>query len=159
MRFLTTASAPVALCGQPEKGRAMGLSIHGHKKRPELPKNDRPRVYVSGPITMGNRNHNLFQALEVHERLIVCGFAPLNPMMTMLCPFEPRIRHDAWISVDLAWVQVSDMVLRLPGASKGGDQEVAYAESIGCPVYTPETFPWNLFGKDAVVSLPIAKAA
>lgn len=137
----------------------MGLSIHGRKKRPTIPTSDRPRVYVSGPITMGNRNVNLFQALEAHERLIRCGFAPLNPMMTMLCPFESSIRHDAWISVDLAWVQVSDMVLRLPGASKGGDQEVAYAESIGCPVYTLETFPWNLFGKDAMAVLPLPKAA
>lgn len=111
----------------------------------------RPRVYISGPITKGQptRSFNLYQSLDAQKRLIECSYAPFNPMLTMLHPDEPNIPHTAWMETDLPWVACADMILRLPGDSKGGDLETAYAERLDIPVFTLETFPWNQSTKAA----------
>lgn len=44
--------------------------------------------------------------------------------------------HADWLAVDLAWVAVSDAVLRLPGESTGADIEMAEALRLGIPVFT-----------------------
>ena len=41
----------------------------------------RLRVYISGPITKGDKVHNFAKAAVAHELLIRRGFAPLNPML------------------------------------------------------------------------------
>lgn len=93
------------------------------------------RVYVSGPITKGSRTTNFAQAATAQKRLMESGkYAVLNPMLTMLHPDEPNISWERWLDTDLAWIEVADLVIRLPGASAGGDKEVAYAESIGVQV-------------------------
>ena len=98
--------------------------------------NIRPRIYISGPISKGDKNHNLKQSFDAQERLIRAGFSPLNPMLTMLLPCEQFIEHQVWIDVDLPWVAMSDAVLRLPGESAGADQECDYADELGIPIYT-----------------------
>jgi hypothetical protein len=47
-----------------------------------------------------------------------------------------HISHADWLDMDFSWIKVSDIVLRLPGESKGADMEVEYAERIGVPVVT-----------------------
>lgn len=95
------------------------------------------RVYISGPITKGDRNHNYYQAVQAERDLMRAGFAPLNPMKTMVLPFawDGEFPHAKWLQRDCAWVQVSDAVLRLPGESDGADQECACAEIHGVPVF------------------------
>lgn len=95
------------------------------------------RIYISGPITKGNRNHNYFQALEAESELMRRKFAPLNPMQTMVLPFawDGQFTHEQWLARDFAWIEVSDAVLRLPGESAGADAECDYAESIGVPIF------------------------
>lgn len=112
----------------------------------------RRRVYISGPITGGERNWNQYQANVYHKRLMNAGFAVLNPMPTGVLPFawekaeQGGLDHATWLESDFAWIMVSDFVLCLPGESKGGDMEVEFAHAIGVPVFTPETFPWDLNG-------------
>jgi len=43
----------------------------------------RPRVYISGPITKGDRDANFQQAADVHRELMAAGFAVFNPMLSM----------------------------------------------------------------------------
>jgi hypothetical protein len=97
----------------------------------------RPKVYVSGPITGGNRNHNYFQAIEAHRELMLAGFAPMNPMMTMVLPFawEKDFPHELWLECDFPWVEASDAILRLPGYSVGADAELSHAEKCGVPIF------------------------
>jgi hypothetical protein len=38
--------------------------------------------------------------------------------------------------IDLAWVEVADAVLRIPGESSGAEREVAHALHHGKPVFT-----------------------
>jgi len=94
----------------------------------------RKRIYIAGPITRGNRTDNFANACKAQESLMACGFAPLNPMLTMLHPAAWVIPHEDWMAADLPWVAVADGLLRLPGDSIGADMEVAHAMKLGIPV-------------------------
>lgn len=118
----------------------------------------RYRVYCAGPIRKGDLLHNIRQADDAMGELMRSGFAPFNPMLSVyaggargehqmfvgprvICEANvnahlPCIEISDWLEMDLAWVEVSDAVLRLPGISTGADGEVAHAEKLGIPVFT-----------------------
>ena len=95
----------------------------------------RPRVYISGPITKGNREDNYDQADEMNRQLIEAGFAPLNPMFSMFSRYAFEIKHSDWMEVDLSWIECADAVIRLPGESVGADMETSHADKLGIPVF------------------------
>jgi hypothetical protein len=45
----------------------------------------------------------------------------------------PR-RYEEWLELDLNWLRASDVMLRMPGPSKGADIEEAAAKLWGIPV-------------------------
>jgi hypothetical protein len=94
-------------------------------------------VYLSGPITLGNPQENFAQAARAQEFLMDCGFAVINPMLTMGLPegLLKHLTHDDWMENDLPIVQKVDAVLRLPGESRGADTEVAFAQENEIPVF------------------------
>lgn len=94
----------------------------------------RPRVYISGPITLGNRTMNFANAANMQMQLMEEGFAVFNPMLSILHPDAWNIDHRSWMDNDLPWVAASDVVLRLPGESKGADEETEFAETNVIPV-------------------------
>ena len=96
---------------------------------------DRPRIYISGPISKGDHAHNFHQAVTAQKSLMEAGCAVLNPMLSMLMPGAFSIPHAEWIANDLPWVTVSDAVLRLPGESDGADAECGWAKDHDIPVY------------------------
>jgi len=96
----------------------------------------KPRIYIAGPITKGDRAHNRQQASDAQYALILAGFAPANPILTMDLPYAWDIPHEVWMECDLPWVLVADAILRLPGESTGADEEVAFAVQHGIRVYT-----------------------
>lgn len=93
------------------------------------------RVYIAGPMSQGDRIHNLYLALNAYDHLINAGFAPLCPQLTFLAEGVIRHDHQTWLSIDLPWVEMADAVLRLPGDSKGADQEVMHALTHKIPVF------------------------
>lgn len=97
----------------------------------------RKKIYLSGPITKGDRAHNLYQAHDAQHILLLAGFAPMNPMTTMQLPFawDGSVPHDDWLDSDRPWVLASDAVLRLPGESVGADMECDWAREAGIPIY------------------------
>lgn len=105
------------------------------------------RIYISCPITLGNRNLNYFQAVDVEELLMMHNFAPLNPAHTMVVPFawNGRFSETDWLERWFAWIETADAVLRLPGESCGANKECEYANSIGIPVVysLPELLAWR----------------
>lgn len=96
---------------------------------------DRIRVYLAGPITQGNREHNFNQAADAHKALLAAGFAVLNPMLSMMLPGCWDIPHRTWLDSDLPWVECAEAVLRLPGASMGADEETEHAKEWSIPVF------------------------
>ena len=95
----------------------------------------RTKIYISGPITKGDRQHNLKQAMDAHLALLQSGFAPICPHLTMLLPHAWTVEHSTWIDIDLPWVAAADAVLRLPGESVGADAECDFAFECGVPVF------------------------
>ena len=93
------------------------------------------RIYVAGPYTKGDVAANVRAAIEVANELADLGYAPYVPHLThfwhMLCP-RP---YEEWVALGIDWVRACDAVLRLPGESAGADQEVAFAERNGIPVF------------------------
>ncbi len=91
----------------------------------------RIRVYIAGPMSQGDRLHNLTDALESFRELIGHGYAPFCPQLTFFVDSVLPLPHQAWLDIDLPWVEAADAVLRLPGPSKGADMEVAHARERG----------------------------
>ena len=97
----------------------------------------RPVVYISGPITQGDRTEHLAAFHRAHRELLRLRLAVINPGLTMQLPFawDGTLTHDDWIDADLPLVAKSDAVLRLRGVSKGADAECDYAAAQGIPVF------------------------
>lgn len=103
----------------------------------------RRRIYIAGPISKGDLAHNISQAERAFFALLRAGLAPLCPHWSCyaggpqlspsgtvyaLAEAQPAgTTHADWLGLDLAWVAVSDAVLRLPGESAGADREVEEA--------------------------------
>jgi hypothetical protein len=98
----------------------------------------RPRVYISGPLSTGggNRESNVRVAVAAFEQLSRLGFAPLCPHLSHYAEEVHNVRfsHAEWIELDLEWVEASEAVYRLRGASDGADQECGHAINCGIPV-------------------------
>ena len=100
----------------------------------------RLKVYISGPITRGCHIHNFSQAAEAQTQLIKAGFAPMNPMLSMMLPGAWNIPHEDWIEADLPWVACADAVLRLPGESTGAETECRHAIQHNIPVFRAKEY-------------------
>lgn len=96
----------------------------------------RPRVYVAGPLSSsGSRLANVEIAMEAGRKLITAGLAPLIPHLTHFMDPNDALGYENHIEVCLAWVRVSQAILRLPGRSSGAEREVALARELSIPVY------------------------
>ncbi len=100
------------------------------------------RVYISGPITGGDRNWNQYHANVAHKKLLQAGYAVHNPMPTGVLPFawDGTVEHAAWLQSDKSFIETMDLVIRLPGESKGGDEETDFADERGIPVVRVNAF-------------------
>lgn len=121
--------------GQLDQQYAASQSSHLRGYVSTINNKSRPRVYISGPISRGDQEHNFNQSIVAQRELIQLGFSPLNPMLTMKFPGHESISHQEWIDCDLPWVEMSNAVLRLPGESIGADMETDHAKRLGIPVF------------------------
>jgi hypothetical protein len=76
-------------------------------------------------------------AVAAFDLLVKAGFAPFCPHLSHYAEevHNVRLSHQTWIEVDVEWVESSEAVYRLRGASKGADMEVEHAEKCGVPVF------------------------
>lgn len=75
--------------------------------------------------------HNVHEALRVGTELMKLGFCPFVPHATVLWDMVFPMHYDKWCEYDNEWVKVCDVVLRIPGESKGGDAECSLARASG----------------------------
>ena len=92
-------------------------------------------VYVAGPITKGDQFLNVRRAFDAGQVLLDAGFAPFVPHATCFWHMIHEGDYEAWLAYDFAWIERCDALLRIPGESAGADREVAYALSLGLPVF------------------------
>lgn len=97
------------------------------------------KVYVAGRMTNGGHAngydlHSIREAILISNQLVQRGYVPYCPQLTLLAELIYPIPYESWLGIDFAWIDVCDVVLRLPGESKGADREVAFATDRGIPV-------------------------
>lgn len=93
------------------------------------------RVYIAGPITLGDQFRNCGKAMEAFHVLRDKGFAPFCPHTSGLLQMIQERTWEDWLDYDEEWIKVCHAVLRLPGESRGADRECAFAEEIGIPIF------------------------
>ena len=94
----------------------------------------RPRVYIAGPMSQGDRIQNLANALAAYKELIALGYAPFCPHLTFFAAPFITATHSEWLEIDLPWVEKADYILRLQGDSIGATMECDHAKNKGVPV-------------------------
>lgn len=102
-------------------------------------------VYVAAPITKGPIMENVGRAMEAANELLLAGLIPIVPHLTVFWNwmFPPKEQkdpyrgdHELWLPIDFAYLKrVAHVMLRLPGESTGADNEAAYMQSLGKPVF------------------------
>ena len=92
-------------------------------------------VYVASPYTHGDAALNVRAQIEAAENLVGIGYLPYVPLLDRLWHLMSPHGYEYWASMSLAWLELCDAVLRLPGESAGADAEVARALELGMPVY------------------------
>ena len=97
----------------------------------------RYRIYIAGPITLGDHFENLGQAVRLQCDLMALGYSCFNPMLSMTMP--AKFSWAVWLDCCLPWVEVADILYRLPGKSRGADREVEHARKHGITVVSSIT--------------------
>lgn len=105
------------------------------------------RVYIASPYTLGDQALNVRKQMDIFNELANTGkIAPFAPLLFHFQHLVHPRRQSSWMEIDLNWVRVCDALLRLPGTSKGADEEVAFAQSFNIPVfYTIEDLKSHFF--------------
>lgn len=93
------------------------------------------RVYVAGPYTKGDVVLNTRAAIEAGQTLLLAGHAPFVPHLTHFWHLMFPGPYEQWLELDLAWLEVCEALIRLPGESSGADGEVRRAIELKIPVY------------------------
>lgn len=93
------------------------------------------RIYVAGPLTLGDVGDNIHQALMVGNLIRSMGAYPFVPHLFFFWNMMFRKPENEWINLDLVWLETCDAVFRLEGESNGAEIEVNHAKSLGIPVF------------------------
>jgi hypothetical protein len=91
------------------------------------------KVYIASPYSKGDKQMNVSLALEAAQSLISAGFAPFFPLWMHYLTTPPG--RAKCFELDNIWLDFCDYVLRLPGESKGTDDEVERALLNGKSVF------------------------
>lgn len=85
-------------------------------------------IYISSPYTVGDVGANVSRQIEAAHRIMDMGHAPIVPLLSHFLHIHRQRPYEDWMQADLATVRACDIVLRLPGESKGADREVEQAK-------------------------------
>jgi len=93
------------------------------------------RVYIAGPYTKGDVVINVREAFLAADAVVALGHEPFIPHASHLWHLISPHEYEFWMERDMAWLEVCDALLRLPGESSGADREVSHMQSLGKPIY------------------------
>lgn len=108
-------------------------------------------VYIASPYTAhADKQAAVDAQMDAFATLRDLGYEPIAPLLSHYIDQRHPASYERWLQWCLAMVAVSDVVLRLPGASNGADAEVAEAQRLGKPV---------VYGIDDLMAPPPSWAA
>ena len=100
-------------------------------------------LYISGPLTLGDKEENIKKAIEAADQVLAYGGIPYIPHLNELWDVISHKDYDTWLDYDLQWVAKCDALIRIPGESPGGDVEVEFAKANEIPVFYSVWDWWN----------------
>lgn len=95
-------------------------------------------MFISSPYsaaTEQEREENVRKTYPVAKMIFERGGQPFIPLLFHYYDLEYARPWVGWMETCLVWLRVCDVVVRIPGKSKGADIEVAEAQRLGIPVY------------------------
>jgi len=95
-----------------------------------------PLIYISGPLySSGVPELNVRRALHHAEMIMLRGFVPVVPHLYLFWNAIFPHTENKWLDLDRLWIMRCDAVFRLDGYSKGGEQELQWAELFHKPIF------------------------
>ena len=91
-------------------------------------------VYIASPYTKGDTEFNVQVQLKCADTLMSLGYCPAVPLLRHFQHISYPREYEEWLKIDLEKIKRCDVVLRLPGDSKGADMETAFAKDLEIPV-------------------------
>lgn len=91
-------------------------------------------VYIASPYTIGDVAENVAVQEETAHKILDKGHVPIVPLLSHYLHIRRQRPYQDWLKMDMKILERVDIVLRLPGESKGADKEVTYAKEKGLPV-------------------------
>lgn len=106
----------------------------------ELIKFDRykplPFVFIAGPYTKPSPKENVANAIAMGTDLVSTGLCiPSIPLLVHMWDSHHPHSYQFWIEYTKHLLSKCDYLLRLPGESKGADDEVLLAGELNIPVF------------------------
>jgi hypothetical protein len=92
------------------------------------------KVYIASPYTVGDQALNVRKQMQTSNTLIGLGYVPFSPLLMHFQHMLYPRPYQTWMFLDLEWLATCDIVLRLPGTSKGADMEEKRANELNIPV-------------------------
>lgn len=97
------------------------------------------RVYIAAPYTADTSEQveaNVAAAIQAGNEVLAAGHAPFVPHLAHYWHTEHAEHpYEAWMRLDLSWLEAADVLIRLPGSSHGADRETAKARRRGIAVF------------------------
>lgn len=93
------------------------------------------KVYVAGPYTKGNVEHNVNKAIYISDLMLQMGFHPYCPHLCHFHHIKYPQEYNVWLELVMAFMEKCDVVFRIEGESEGADLEVQRANELGIPVF------------------------
>jgi hypothetical protein len=97
----------------------------------------KPLCYIAGPYTHPDPVENTHDASQLTIRMIDDGYVtPICPHATLILQLvSPHSDVDYWYAYDNEVLAHCDAVFRMPGESKGANDECRFAGRLGKPVF------------------------
>jgi hypothetical protein len=99
----------------------------------------KPRIYISGPMAGAPGSsyvENIRKGIDAAEAVERLGGVPYLPHTNALWGITyPAKDYKTIIERDLAWVEACHALVRIPGESRGADDECSYARELNIPVF------------------------
>lgn len=92
------------------------------------------KVYIACPYTIGNVDQNVKRSIECTSHLIDNGHLPFNPLLAHFVHMQYPKDYKTWTDLDMEWMKICDVLLKLPGESKGADKEMELARKLNIPI-------------------------
>ena len=93
------------------------------------------RIFISGPLTVGDQMMNIRNAIDVAEIVINGKHCPVVPHYSSYHNMIHQHSYDDWMNICYCMLEGSDVMFRINGKSYGADLEEKFANKHGIPIF------------------------